>query len=415
MLNPVVFTERVVRDFLRYQLTTYPFADADLHAQLRQLLNISESRHSPLMQGPYVSLSRPFRQGPAVKQLVGEGVLHPLLSTIVPFPSVYGHQERAIRFIKQGRTTVISTGTGSGKTEAFLYPIISRCLELRDQHTPAGVTAVLVYPMNALAEDQLERLRGLLAGTGISFGMYVGKTPERSADVQGKRLEPGASRAAYDAAVKQRAKERDTGKAKAGNYAVHPAEERCAREEMRANGQQPRILLTNVKQLELILTRHKDVELFHGANLQFLVFDEAHTFKGAQGAETACLIRRLRTFCGRKADEVTCIASSATMVTPGGDDAPGREFAARFFGVDGSKAEVVTEEYVEEDWATDKSWPKPLPLPSADALAQVLKVLGGDDVPAILAAVSVACGLDLGAIEGWEERLYDHLAADALL
>ena len=415
MLNPVVFTERVVRDFLRYQLTTYPFADTDLHAQLRQLLNIAESRYSPLMQGPYVSLSRPFREGPKVTQLVSGGVLHPLLGTIVPFPAVYGHQERAIRSIKQGRTTVISTGTGSGKTEAFLYPIISRCLELRDQHTPAGVTAVLVYPMNALAEDQLERLRGLLAGTGISFGMYVGKTPERSADVQGKRLEPGASRAAYDAAVKLRAKERDTGKAKAGNYAIHPAEERCAREEMRASGQQPRILLTNVKQLELILTRHKDVELFHGANLQFIVFDEAHTFKGAQGAETACLIRRLRTFCGRTAEQVTCIASSATMVTPGGDDTPGRDFAARFFGVDGSKAEVVTEEYVEEDWATTKTWPQPLALPSADALAQVLKVLGGDDTPAILAAVTAACGLNLGAAEGWEERLYDQLASNALL
>src|SRR5665213_1963278 len=157
MLNPVVFTERVVRDFLRYQLTTYPFADPELHKQLRELLSIDESRHSPLMQGPYVSLSRPFREGPKVTQLVSEGVLHPLLNTIVPFPSLYGHQEQAIRAIRLGRTTVISTGTGSGKTEAFLYPIISRCLEMREQQAPAGVVAVLVYPMNALAEDQLER------------------------------------------------------------------------------------------------------------------------------------------------------------------------------------------------------------------------------------------------------------------
>lgn len=139
MLNPVVFTERVVRDFLRYQLTTYPFADADLHAQLRKLLNIAESRYSPLMQGPYVSLSRPFRDGPRVSQRVGEGVLHPLLGNIVPFPSVYGHQEGAIRAIKQGRTTVISTGTGSGKTEAFLYPIT--CAERRtsDEQTLASI------------------------------------------------------------------------------------------------------------------------------------------------------------------------------------------------------------------------------------------------------------------------------------
>ncbi len=416
MLNPVVFTERVVRDFLRYQLTTYPFADADFHAQLRALLSITESRRSPLMKGPYVSLSRPFREGPKITKLILDKILHPLLESIAPFPAVHGHQERAIRAIVQGRTTVISTGTGSGKTEAFLYPIISRCLNLRDQHATAGVIAVLVYPMNALAEDQLERLRGLLAGTGISFGMYVGKTPERSADVQGKRLEPGASRAAYEAALKKRSDERAQAKtSKAGNYAIYPAEERCSREEMRANGQQPRILLTNVKQLELILTRNKDVELFGGANLQFIVFDEAHTFKGAQGAETACLIRRLRTFCGRTADQVTCIAASATIVDAAGSDTPGREFAARFFGIDGSRAEIVTEEYVEEEWAAEKSLPQPLATTASSALAAVLKVLGGDDVEAIRSAVMASIGFDLPAGNDWQELLYTHLAANGLL
>lgn len=414
MLNPVVFTERVVRDFLRYQLTTYPLADAELHKQLRDLLNITESRRSPLMKGPYVSLSRPFLEGPKVAQLIKEGVLHPLLSSIVPFPSLYGHQEKAIRAIRKGRSTLISTGTGSGKTEAFLYPIITRCLELRDQSSPAGVVAVLVYPMNALAEDQLERLRGLLAGTGISFGMYVGKTPERLGDVTGKRLEPGSSRAVYDAAVKQRALDREQGKKNAGNYAIHPAEERCSREEMRANGQQPRILLTNVKQLELLLTRQKDVELFNGVNLQYIVFDEAHTFKGAQGAETACLIRRLRAFCGRSAGEVTCVAASATMVDGTGSDTPGREFSARFFGIDGSKTEVVTEQYVEEDWADTKGSPEPLKLPAKDALAQILGVLGEGNPDAITIAIRATTSL---AVQGpnWAEELYQTLSANALL
>lgn len=172
MLNPIVFTERVVRDFLRYQLTTYPFADTGLHAQLRALLNLAQTRQSPLMRGPYVSLSRPFEQGPAVAELCREGVLHPQMEHIAAFPHVFGHQEAAIRAIAGERTTLISTGTGSGKTEAFLYPIISRCLQLRDTSAPAGIVAVLIYPMNALAEDQLERLRGLLVGTGITFGMY---------------------------------------------------------------------------------------------------------------------------------------------------------------------------------------------------------------------------------------------------
>ena len=74
-----------------------------------------------------------------------------------------------MRAIAEGRTTLVSTGTGSGKTECFLYPIVSRCLGLRDADAPPGISAVIVYPMNALAEDQLMRLRGLLAGTGIPF------------------------------------------------------------------------------------------------------------------------------------------------------------------------------------------------------------------------------------------------------
>ena len=65
-LNPIAYTEHVVRSFLRYQLTAYPFADLHLHAQMRELLSLDETRRSPLLKGPYVSLSRPFRQGAAV-------------------------------------------------------------------------------------------------------------------------------------------------------------------------------------------------------------------------------------------------------------------------------------------------------------------------------------------------------------
>ena len=149
--------------------------------------------------------------------------------------------------------------------------------------------------MNALAEDQLMRLRGVLAGTGIPFGIYVGKTPERESDVVGVRLRAGSSRADYEARL-ARARREGSGET------VYPGEEVCSREVMRTPGRQPRILLTNVKQLELLLTRQQDVELFSGARLDFLVFDEAHTFTGALGSETACLIRRLRAFCGGDVD-----------------------------------------------------------------------------------------------------------------
>ena len=121
---------------------------------------------------------------------------------------LYSHQERAIRAICAGRTTLVSTGTGSGKTECFLYPVISRCLALRDEETPTGISAVIVYPMNALAEDQLMRLRGVLAGTGIPFGIYVGKTPERESDVVGVRLRAGSSRADYEARLARARRDR---------------------------------------------------------------------------------------------------------------------------------------------------------------------------------------------------------------
>ena len=130
-LNPVAYTENVVRSFLRYQLTAYPFADPGLHRQMRELLSLDQTRRSPLLKGPYVSLSRPFRDGSAVEWLVAEGLLHPHLRERIPenITHLRSHQEQAIRAIVAGRTTLISTGTGSGKTECFLYPIVSQCLQ----------------------------------------------------------------------------------------------------------------------------------------------------------------------------------------------------------------------------------------------------------------------------------------------
>ncbi len=404
-LNPIAFTENVVRSFLRYQLTTYPFADPELHAQMRRLLSLDETRLTPLVKGPYISLSRSFRAGASVAALAGEGVLHPTMESLVPFPGLYGHQERAIRAIHERRTTLVSTGTGSGKTEAFLYPIISRCLELRDRKAPAGIAAVLVYPMNALAEDQLLRLRDLLAGTGVTFGMYVGKTPEGSADVAGPRLKAGASREDYRRRLKQE-------QAEGRGVAVHPAEERCSREEMRTAGGQPRILLTNVKQLELLLTRQTDATLFDGASLEYLVFDEAHTFSGAMGAETACLIRRLRGFCGRSAQDTVCIATSATIADPKHGPQAAQEFASRFFGVPAASVSVVQEEYEGQAWP-DARVTVPPPAQPAEVLRSTLDVLGAEtnsDTGGRVAGLASTLGLAGVRADSWEADLYAALA-----
>lgn len=415
MLNPITYTEKIVGDFLRYQLTTYPFADKSLNAQMRRLLSLEYTRATPLLKGPYISLSRSFRRGAAIKDLVKEGLLHPHLAALAPHQQVFGHQETAIRAIATGRTTLISTGTGSGKTECFLYPIISHCLKLRDKGAPPGIAAVIVYPMNALAEDQLERLRALLVGTGISFALYVGKTPERKAEVPGVRLRPGASRADYQARIEQMRRDKQS-------LAVHPPEELVSREEIRAPGKQPRILLTNVKQLELLLTRQQDYELFNNARLDYLVFDEAHTFSGTAGAETACLIRRLRAYCGKEPEETICVATSATLADPERGPEAGRLFAARFFGVRPEQVALVGEEYEPDPWAPARSPTPPLPGDPRVQLQTILDAVAGveQESPAeaeeqlLRSVFQTLTGASLDPAR-WQESLHERLAANEVV
>jgi hypothetical protein len=409
-INPVSYTEKVVRSFLRYQLTAYPFADGELYAQMRSLLSLAETRQSPLLRGPYVSLSRAFKQGESVKSLIASGHFHPAMRQRIPpeITHVYGHQERAIHAIGSGRTTLVSTGTGSGKTECFLYPVVSRCLELKDRDAPPGICAVVVYPMNALAEDQLGRLRGLLAGTGITFGMYVGKTPDRENEVAGFRMPPGTTREAYFAKLEEVRRERRS-------ETVYPPEEVCSREVMRRDGGQPRILLTNVKQLELLLTRQQDVELFNHARLEFLIFDEAHTYTGAQGAETACLIRRLRSYCGRSASDTVCIATSATIVDEANPNAA-RDFAARFFGVDSESVVTVGETYEGDVWRDVRTV---TPAYSGD-MAQLLQScveavdLGAEADTAVRLVYARLVGVELAAGD-WSAALHAGLSGSEIV
>src|SRR5260221_239952 len=172
-------------------------------------------------------------------------------------------------------------------------------------------TQLLVYPMNALAIDQLGRLRRMLVGSGISFGMYVGTTAADDEDLQSVIRLPGeAGPIEYEQHIRRyRDHER---------IIISPSEERLTEKEMVTRP--PRILLTNVYQLELLLTRGKDLGLFIDAPLKFLVFDEAHTYNGAIVAEVSCLIRRLRAFCGKSADDVMCIGTSATVTDLNDED-----------------------------------------------------------------------------------------------
>jgi len=265
-INPIQFAYEVNEQFLRYQLTAFPLSDPDLSEQAKKMLM---GRSSPLIKGPYVSLTRSYKPGDEIKNFIKKDKLHPALEVIAEYPRLLSHQQKVLEAVLENNHCLVATGTGSGKTESFLYPIVNHCLNLRDKNAPEGIVAILVYPMNALAYDQLTRLRTLLAGTGITFGLYVGSTPatneELSNTVKMKEKEGRDKIPSYIERYKEHK-----------NITISPYEERLTEQEMRENP--PRIILTNVNQLEYLMTRGRDLGMFQEAPLKFLVFDEAHFF-----------------------------------------------------------------------------------------------------------------------------------------
>jgi ATP-dependent helicase YprA (DUF1998 family) len=197
---------------------------------------------------------------------------------------------------------VLTTGTGSGKSLSYFIPIIDDVLRRRAAGGPKGISAIVVYPMNALCNSQMDELARFLR-----FGYPNGAEPVRFA--------------------------RYTGQEK--------TDERLA-----LAASPPDILLTNYIMLELILTRHSapDPQLIEQAQgLRFLVLDELHTYRGRQGADVAMLIRRVR---NRLNPDLLCVGTSATMATDGGAKerciAVAR-VASRLFGAPVKPENVVTE------------------------------------------------------------------------
>ncbi|MCJ0906503.1 DEAD/DEAH box helicase [Rhodococcus sp. ARC_M6] len=323
-----------------------------------------------LTKGPMLELTPPYAPGASLRELIGDGVLHPdfveLDSEAVPIDRpLYRHQESAIRKVVAGRNLVVSTGTGSGKTESFLLPILNSLIEERANRTlTPGVRALLLYPMNALANDQLKRLRTMLATMpDITFGRYTGETKESEKDARSifRTLHPG--------------------------QAPLP-NEMLSREEMRERP--PHILLTNYAMLEYLLLRPADLDLFdgeHAGTWKYIALDEAHVYDGAQGSEVALLLRRLRERVAR-GKSLQCIATSASL-TGKSAETQGSEattFAHKLFDVpfefvgdDDSRQDLVTATRLPRrgapTWTIDDDSLMDLARPDAD-----LSSLGGHSV-----------------------------------
>jgi len=289
-MQPVIVAEQTRQGVADYLATTFPATTPGFESLLARFLDTPGS----LAKGPYVTVGLPFRRSaapPAFDWLTG----------FVP----HAHQARAFARLAGDApaSTLIATGTGSGKTECFLYPVLDHCRRQR-RLGRRGIKAVLIYPMNALATDQAQRLAKEIvtrpAFAGLTAGLYVGEDP----------VEPSTTVRRLDG----------------GGYTVITERDRLREEP-------PDILLTNYKMLDFLLLRARDAALWrHNGpdTLKFLVVDELHSFDGAQGTDLACLIRRLKARLDIPPGALTCIGTSATLGI--GDRERLLAFAADVFG-----------------------------------------------------------------------------------
>ncbi|MCL8494290.1 DEAD/DEAH box helicase [Corynebacterium sp. B5-R-101] len=302
-LIPTYASTHIVDGLSEYLTTTFSLAEDLTSQQLREFLNDPQGG---MFYGPYVRTRLPY--APAKSW---DGILGWLPSGFKP----YRHQAEAFERLssfdystgskRRPSPTLVVTGTGSGKTESFLYPILDHCR----RSNGSGIKALILYPMNALASDQERRLAKLLHAeaelAGVTAGIYTGEV-----------VSGGRRKVSKDGLISDRSVLRDT---------------------------PPDILLTNYKMLDQLLLREQDRELWEKSarSLQYLVLDEFHTYDAAQGTDVAMLLRRLGLMLKKYQPEgflspedekrplgkVTPVATSATLGDKSTESTEGSEDA----------------------------------------------------------------------------------------
>lgn len=322
MFDPASASKKIKDEFVDYISTTFSFADQDFQREFRTKLS------SMISKGPIVDIKGIFETGKSIKNLVDEEVLSKLFLNLesdkpkddkhkVKLPierPLYVHQVEAINKISiEKRNTVITTGTGSGKTECFLIPVLNELLKEKELGTlDSGVRAILIYPMNALANDQMKRLRQILmCYPSITFGVYNGDTKYKMSEAL--------------------AKYKDLHQNEDCKELREPLKnEYICREQMQNNP--PHILCTNYAMLEQMLLRPENDKIFSNSNFKFIILDEAHIYTGATGMETSLLLRRLKARI-KPDSNVQYILTSATLGEKGKDDQKIIDFANTLCGV----------------------------------------------------------------------------------
>lgn len=315
-LDPNAFRVHLNETMARFVSTSSPVNEIRA-PHLAQGLRKTISRMQ-FVKGPYVEMLPDFEKGRSLQDLMAAGLLAPQWSGFAEnAPGVWSrklhaHQEAALL---RDENYLVATGTGSGKTEAFLYPLIDDILRQGDLATP-GVRTILVYPLNALANDQLNRIASLLfrdlGDPGITLGRYTGQVK---------------ARATREEEI-TRLRETPSFQEIFGEDADVPENWLLSRPEMRRTP--PHILITNYAMLEHIQLLPTNRPLLRNARLRAIVLDEIHTYAGAQAIEVSFLLRRLKAHLGIPDGQTRCIGTSASLD-------PGRkgelaDFASRLFG-----------------------------------------------------------------------------------
>ena len=311
---------------LEYIKATFHFKDNEVGKAFYQF--IEDSRNG-LFKGPYVSLKTPFVKAKEEEQIP--------LDIRPPF-TPHLHQIQAFRRLTthdghQPEPTLLTTGTGSGKTECFLFPVLDYVYQMNREKVCPGMKVIILYPMNALASDQAKRLAEAIWGTEedhplrgkVTAGLFIGEgtNPKEHPTQMGK-----------DHIIENR------------DSIVH--------------GEVPDILLTNFKMLDYALIQQKYTSLWRGnlgarePMLKFLVLDELHTYDGAQGTDVANLIRRLKLKLNLPEHRLTPVGTSATIGNKEDSKQLLCEYASSVFGEEFTAESIIEEHRISvEDFFAD--------------------------------------------------------------
>ena len=342
---PSILAKQLEKGLIDYIDTTFPMTNEPFKGSLQKMLLKKDS----VYHEPYIAVRMPFRIAKELPKC---------FEAIKQSYKPYVHQEKAFSRLvgEEAKSTLIATGTGSGKTECFLYPILEYCYKHKGE---PGIKAIIIYPMNALASDQAKRIANLIYDSdklrgNVTAGMYVGGMENRPATCMEK--------------------------------------DRIITDHATMLNRPPDILLTNYKMLDYLLVRPKDAVLWNDnqpETLKYIAVDELHTFDGAQGTDLACLIRRLKKRLEVDNDKICCIGTSATMGSKG-NAKDILDYAAAIFDVPFDENAVITEDRLSaQEFLADSSITE-FQLPNIGKAQLMESLIAEDDERSYLSFVAGA-------------------------